>query len=441
MDVAREARLLRLRPSQAKPGMVLALPVYHPRNHGTLLIKPGVALDRHAILRLRELNATEVWIRYPRLETVAQYVSPQVHRARAEVSRQIADAFNLASERMHASLDYQRYALSVNTLLDKLSENPRSAMFVGDLVDSGQPAVRHGMNVMYVSLLLGLRLGFYLERERAKLPAPVARDVSNLGVAGMLHDIGMCRLEPAVIERWNRTHDETDEAWREHVRIGYELVRGELEPTAAAAVLHHHQHFDGSGFPRRRTLQGDVVPVAGHDIHVFARIITAADLFDRLTQPGNAPGNTDVGVRARPVVCALADLQTEPYRSWIDPVVFSALIEVCPPYPPGTVVGLSDGREAGVVSWSSARPCRPVVMPLVADGDGFDLDDESAETIDLSKREDLWIARVDGVDVSDANFDSLRRVNLKALATRLAEGGSADQHDTEPASRWDLRAI
>ena len=311
-------------------------------------------------------------------------------------------------------------------------------MFVGDLVDSGQPAVRHAMNVTYVSLLIGLRLGFYLEHERAKLPAPVARDVSNLGVAAMLHDIGMSRLDPNVVERWNRTHDESDEAWREHVRTGYELVRGELEPTAAAAVLHHHQHFDGSGFPRRRTLQGDVVPVAGHDIHVFARIIAAADLFDRLTQPGNAPGTTEIGLTPRPVVCALSELQGEPYRYWVDPVVFSALIEVCPPYPPGAVVRLSDGRQAAVVSWSADDPCRPYVVGLGGRDGEIDLDVEDGEPIDLRARRDLSVACVDGVEVGAHNFDSLKRVNLRALANQLAEGG--DEGGAGGASRWDLRA-
>ncbi|HCT44936.1 MAG TPA: hypothetical protein DF699_06965, partial [Phycisphaerales bacterium] len=159
-------------------------------------------------------------------------------------------------------------------------EDPDAALFIGEIADTGSPAIRHGANVGYLAMLMGLRLDFYLLRERSRLTPRLAKDVTSLGVAAMLHDIGMTRLKASVLKRWADEHDHTDPAWREHVDLGYEMVRGHVEPSAAAAVLHHHQRYDGSGFPVRKR-NGKVAGLDGSSIHIFARILIVADLYDR----------------------------------------------------------------------------------------------------------------------------------------------------------------
>ncbi len=62
---------------------------------------------------------------------------------------------------------------------------------------------------------------------------------------------------------------------REHPRIGYEMLKGLrfLEPSLTG-VLHHHEHWDGSGYPDG---------LAGEQIPLPVRILTVADVFDALT--------------------------------------------------------------------------------------------------------------------------------------------------------------
>lgn len=230
----------------------------------------------------------------------------------------------------------------------------------------------------------------------------IARDVSNLGVGAMLHDIGMLRLEPTVLRRWNATRDESDPAWREHVNLGYQMVRGEIEPSSAAAIQHHHQHFDGSGFPATSEVRGYPTAPMGSDIHVFARIVAAADLLDRLRHPAHAPLSDERTAPSIPAVRALRMMQQSPYFGRLDPIVFRALISVVPPYPPGTMVGLNDGRRAVVTDWSVEDPCRPTVHTLsTALSDPLDKD---AERIDLRGSTSLRIVEADGFDVSRDNF-------------------------------------
>ena len=415
--------MLRVPIVQARPGMVLAQPVYHPRRHDTLLLKQDVTLDLHVIGRLREIQCREVWIRYPRLAFLRQYVSPAVNAAHANITAMLADTFDSASADAHAKLDFSGYRRTVSTLIEKLYENPKSALLIQEMAGAG-PDLEHATAVCFLSILMGLKLEFYLVRERSRLPAASARDVTNLGLGGLLHDIGMLRLDPSVVARWEHDHDETDPDWRRHVVLGFEMVRGDLDPSASTAVLHHHQRFDGTGFPHIRGLSGDIRPFLGSGIHVFARIVAAADLFDRLRRDHAVRDTRAGGHRPAPAVRALKLMRSAPYASAIDPIVFKGLLAVAPPYPPGSIVRLSNGVRAVVTEWYPTDPCRPRVAELPAIGANLTDDDEKRPTHNLLFRNDLEIVEIDGIDVSRDNFypTSLAEFDLDILSRRLFNG-------------------
>lgn len=353
--------MLRVGMSQTKPGMVLALPVFQPRRPDTVLLAPGITLDEQLIERLVENNLREVWIRYPGMDFLAEYINPAVFEAQARLSARVAEVFDALSADAHARLEYLRYRDAIVSLVDRLLAMPRSALFVQEMTDTTRPGLAHSSNVAFLSILMGIKLENYLVSQRTRLRAWNARDVTNLGVGAMMHDVGMLRLAPDTLERWYRTHDEADPAWRAHVEVGYEMVKGNIEPTAAAAVRHHHQKFDGTGFPRRRAPGGQEQPYAGQDIHIFARIIAAADIFDRLKHPEPIGAGTGKPV---PTVRVLRQMQQSPYRDWIDPMVFKSLLAVTPAYAPGTLVELSNGIRGVVAEWFPEDPCRPTVLEV-----------------------------------------------------------------------------
>jgi HD-GYP domain-containing protein (c-di-GMP phosphodiesterase class II) len=392
--------MLRVTLPHARPGMVLSIPVHHPRHPEVVLLKSGAALDSHSIPRLKELFVQDVWIQYPGLEELVRFVNPQVLAGYRDLTTTVGVALDTAMVQSRVDLDFYSYKKAVMSVLDRLIDKPHAAVFVTELVGGDRPYVRHAGNVCVLSLLMGLKLEFYLIRERAKLSVNSARDISGLGVGAMFHDLGMSRLDPQTLARWNQTHDEDDGAWQKHVGIGFDLVKSDLDPAAAAIVLHHHQKFDGSGFPKRGVQNGAEV-FKGSDIHVFARIVACADLYDRLRHPANAPGANAEKDRSIPGVRVLNMMRKQPYCDWVDPVVFLALLAVCPPYPPGSIVTLLGGRKAAVVDWTALDPCRPVVAPLSADVVGGD---EPRERIDLRTRKDLHIVAIDGQDVSEDNF-------------------------------------
>jgi HD-GYP domain-containing protein (c-di-GMP phosphodiesterase class II) len=184
----------------------------------------------------------------------------------------------------------------------------------------------------------------------------------NLGVAGMLHDIGKMKL-PEPLQRRSATdpklgpeHRELRRQWESHPRLGYDMLRGGIESSAAAAVLHHHQHFDGSGFPKMIVRRGSVgEPLQGTRIHVFGRILLAADLYERLTL---TPGG-----QRRSTVHILHLMRTQ-YAGRLDPQILRVLPSIIPPYPPGAQLKLSDGTLAAVVEFNPREPYYPRVRRL-----------------------------------------------------------------------------
>jgi HD-GYP domain-containing protein (c-di-GMP phosphodiesterase class II) len=380
--------------------MVLAVPIYHPRRQDTILLKDGITLDSRSIGRLREINLRECWIRYPGVGFISEYICPAVFEAHAGLTRRISEAFELVSTGTPAKLEYNTYRGAISSLMDRLIANPRAAVFVQEMVDRGSPVLAHASTVSFLAVLMGMKLDDYLIIERTRVSPHVARDVAALGVGAMFHDLGMLRLDPEIVERWNRTLDETNEPWRAHVQIGYDLVKEAIGPASAAGILHHHQKFDGTGFPRRKRMDGKDERLAGSEIHVFARIIAAADLFDRLRNPpGAAPDAGPV-----PVVRVLKQLQQLPYAAWIDPMVFKALLAVVPAYLPGSIVTLNNGVQGVVTEWYPDDPCRPTVVSIGDFTKDFNREDRPVDRFILRDTAGLEVTHAEGQDVYADNF-------------------------------------
>jgi putative nucleotidyltransferase with HDIG domain len=93
--------------------------------------------------------------------------------------------------------------------------------------------------------------------------------------AALLHDIGKIGIADRVLHKPTQLTDEEAGSMQEHPRIGYEMLKGLrfLQPSLAG-VLHHHERWDGAGYPDG---------IAGSGIPLLVRILTVADVFDALT--------------------------------------------------------------------------------------------------------------------------------------------------------------
>lgn len=363
---------------EAREGMKLAAPVLHPDNPNQQLLRSGYVVDRAIIARMGELGIDFLYVDYPELEALDKHLAVYLSPARQAIYKDIKQSITAAQKQTRAAISYENYCTTTRDLISTLLTQGQNPIYLDQMSRQGGDTVAHAAAVAHLSLLLGLKLEQYLIDQRSRLSPQRARDVVNLGVAAMLHDLGLSKL-PEALQRFSDVEPPEDEAqqreWQTHSRIGYDLIHNDVEATAAAAVYQHHQHFDGSGFPELKSNDGLRGTMAGERIHVFARIIMCANLYDRLSSPREGKGRRSNS--------QILKLMGTTYAGWCDPAIMKVLQTICPPYPPGCRVQLASGERAVVVEVNPNKPLLPIVRLLGPDnwtmvGEPIDLSQSGA---------------------------------------------------------------
>lgn len=122
---------------------------------------------------------------------------------------------------------------------------------------------RHLRRVRSYALAVGRRLG---------MPA---EDLEELEYAALLHDIGKLVVPESILSKPAGLSSEEFLVMSAHPRVGAEILQTTpLSSRVAAMVRHHHERYDGSGYPDGLT---------GMEIPLGARILAAVDTFDAVT--------------------------------------------------------------------------------------------------------------------------------------------------------------
>ena len=120
----------------------------------------------------------------------------------------------------------------------------------------------HSLRVCHYSLILGQEL---------KLSDS---DLYDLQLSALFHDIGKVGTPDAVLNKPTRLSDTEFNIMKKHPQQSYEILKGFTEfERVAKSVLHHHERYDGRGYPSR---------FKGEEIPLFSRIILIADTFDAM---------------------------------------------------------------------------------------------------------------------------------------------------------------
>jgi len=120
----------------------------------------------------------------------------------------------------------------------------------------------HAARVTAYMLLLGRELGWSVER------------MQRVEEAAMLHDVGKLVVSDRVLLKPGPLYDEEWQLMRQHPVISAEIVRPMLEDEYVRAIRHHHERYDGGGYPDG---------LAGGAIPLLARALSVADAYDAMS--------------------------------------------------------------------------------------------------------------------------------------------------------------
>jgi putative two-component system response regulator len=142
------------------------------------------------------------------------------------------------------------------------------------------------------------------------------RDRDEMKKAGILHDIGKICLSISLLCKPGSLSEEEIETIKKHVELGEEICRPlQSMKRILPGIRHHHERWDGNGFPDR---------LAGESIPVIARILAIVDAFDAM-----------VSVRpyrnCKSFKNALETMQSEQYHGQWDPELLGYFLRMMYP--------------------------------------------------------------------------------------------------------------
>ncbi len=136
-------------------------------------------------------------------------------------------------------------------------------------------------------------------------------DLFNVKLAALLHDIGKIAIPEEILSKPQGLSPDEYVRMHQHVHYGYHALGGiKRLSTARELMFHHHENYDGTGYPSG--LKGEEIPVG-------ARIVAVVDAYDAMTS--DRPYRKSLGSEE-----ALQRLR-EAKNKQFDPVVVDALIE------------------------------------------------------------------------------------------------------------------
>jgi putative nucleotidyltransferase with HDIG domain len=218
----------------------------------------------------------------------------------------------------------------------------------------------HALNVTVLSLLLGRQLG--LDSEACH----------SLGLGALLHDIGKLEVPSKVLLKPEPLTRPEQQLLQMHtdfgLRMGHKLM---LDDEVLRIIHEHHEHCDGSGYPRGLREAG---------IARLSRLVAITNHFDGLCNPLDPRQ----ALSPHEALALMFKQQSERF----DEVALKAFIRVMGIYPPGSLVQLEDERYALVLGINPTQALKPTLILYDAD-----VPKQEALIVDLTQEPKLAIDR------------------------------------------------
>ena len=317
--------MIRIDSSQILEGMILAEPIFcGPTNN--LLMSAGTIITKSHIHSIKRYNIETIAI----TERYTILIEPKSAIQKEVKEKLTSEILRLSPDRVEASKS--DFMLSVSKIAritaHKVLENPIVIDFLVliNLLDDDY-LLRHSIETCAMSLLVAGALG--LDKT----------ELYNVGVASILHDVGLCEMPHLIHKPHLLPHEK--KLLKEHSVYGHYLTKESgLSRDISRLILYHHKDWNG---------EGDSDQISEEKIPLGSRIIRVCDHYNRLLRQDKLPE-----YQAIEYLYGAGGLY---FDTKIVQIFFNSLAV----YPLGSLVRLTTGEVAVVINVRKNLGPRPIV--------------------------------------------------------------------------------
>lgn len=319
---------------------------------GRILVARKTVLDDYIINSLRKLNITGVYIREgeEEQEVETKNISPATlktieremknDRVKVTLSESVKERVATGMQFMFNNPKDAEMMNAANSisgeLMKAISQNDAIAVDISALKVSDEYTFKHSVDVASIAMIM------------AKQCNMSDKSVYQIGLAGLLHDLGKSEIPNEILNKPGRLTDEEFAVIKKHPIYGYNLIKDktELSPEILLGVLQHHEKINGKGYP---------MGVTDNKLTPFARLLSIADIYDALVterpyKKGFTPRDS-----VEMIMAMTGELDIKFIKVFMESVIL---------YPVDSYVKLSNGELGKVVENVVGYPTRPKVVGL-----------------------------------------------------------------------------
>ncbi len=341
-------RLVRTR--QLQPGMKIDQAVVD--KSGRNLVQRGSILDNYVIDSLLKMGVMMVYIQSGE-ETagdIEKSISPQARkqierlhtddRSKVELSDSVKTRVAEGIQFIYSNTESKELADTTNNiasnLMNAINSTDAIAVDISALKTSDEYTFKHSVDVATMSMVLAKQQGLS------------QKQIYEIGVAGLLHDIGKTKISLDILNKPARLTDEEFAVMKQHPVFGYRMIkdRDEFSNEICMAVLQHHEKMNSKGYP---------VGFPSDKITQYARILTIADIYDALVTERPYKSAFSQREAVEMIMSMTGELDLTAMKSFLESMIL---------YPVDSIVELSNGEKAKVVKNNPHYILRPTVVGI-----------------------------------------------------------------------------
>lgn len=320
--------------NELKENDILALPIFSGGN--TILVNADVVLTEELIKRVKALGAKTVYIRDEEENPSLNNNDNRIYKVdeTAQNSREVVK--HVLEKHIYKHNDeLRKIGEQAERIMDSVLSEPEVITNITEIRNVSTDMYTHCINVCSLSTIMALRLKMS------------EKQVHNVSLGAILHDIGLRYIKAPYINIAERNMNEKDAAeYKKHTVYGYSSIQDEtwLPDVAKEIILLHHEREDGSGYPFKHS---------GDKLKAEVKLVSLCDDFDSLI--------SGIGNEKLKIYEAIEYIKVNAGIKY-DAAIAGKLLESVAAYPVGCTVITSDGEKGLVIRQNKEMADRPVIQ-------------------------------------------------------------------------------